>query len=86
MASGADDILIVTGRGKRALEDHFDYNPEFEGSAKYPEMQHLADLGRQARIHFVPGSENPEVSPMRSAWPAITPEAAPFGVLLRGMR
>ncbi len=53
VASGADDILIVTGRGKRALEDHFDYNPEFEGSAKYPEMQHLADLGRQARIHFV---------------------------------
>ena len=27
-ASGADDVLIVTGRGKRALEDHFDQNPD----------------------------------------------------------
>jgi len=53
VASGADDILIITGRGKRALEDHFDQSPEFETSGKYPEMQHLADLVRKARIHFV---------------------------------
>ena len=25
VASGIDDILIITGRGKRAIEDHFDY-------------------------------------------------------------
>ncbi|MDI6715554.1 MAG: sugar phosphate nucleotidyltransferase, partial [Actinomycetota bacterium] len=24
VASGIDDILIITGRGKRAIEDHFD--------------------------------------------------------------
>ena len=28
IASGAEDILIITGRGKRALEDHYDYSPE----------------------------------------------------------
>jgi UTP--glucose-1-phosphate uridylyltransferase len=45
--------LIVTGRGKRALEDHFDLSPEFEVPGKYPEVQHLADLAKKARIHFV---------------------------------
>ena len=29
--SGIDDILIITGRGKRAIEDHFDTAPELEG-------------------------------------------------------
>ena len=53
VASGADDILIVTGRGKRALEDHFDVSPEFEVPGKYPEVQHLSDLVKRARIHFV---------------------------------
>ena len=36
VASGADDILIITGRGKRALEDHFDSSPEFEYPGKVP--------------------------------------------------
>lgn len=30
VAAGADDILIVTGRGKRAIEDHFDRSIELE--------------------------------------------------------
>jgi UTP--glucose-1-phosphate uridylyltransferase len=53
VASGADDILIVTGRGKRALEDHFDSSPELELAGEFPELRGLADLARQARIHFV---------------------------------
>jgi len=53
VAAGADDILIVTGRGKRALEDHFDASPEFDGQPRYPEIQQLADLVGRARIHFV---------------------------------
>ncbi|MGA8711062.1 MAG: UTP--glucose-1-phosphate uridylyltransferase [Thermoplasmata archaeon] len=53
VASGADDILIVTGRGKRALEDHFDLSPEFDSTGRYPELQRLSALTRQARIHFV---------------------------------
>ncbi len=27
IASGIEDILIVSGRGKRAIEDHFDKTP-----------------------------------------------------------
>jgi len=30
VASGIEDIIIVTGRGKRSIEDHFDYSPELE--------------------------------------------------------
>ena len=28
--AGIDDILIITGRSKRAVEDHFDRAPELE--------------------------------------------------------
>ena len=28
--SGIEDILIITGRGKGAMEDYFDYSPEYE--------------------------------------------------------
>ena len=30
VAAGLTDILIITGRGKRAIEDHFDRNFELE--------------------------------------------------------
>ena len=30
VASGIDNIIIVTGRGKHAIEDHFDASPELE--------------------------------------------------------
>lgn len=34
IASGIEDILIVTGRGKRAIEDHFDKSYELEDILK----------------------------------------------------
>jgi UTP--glucose-1-phosphate uridylyltransferase len=30
VAAGVDDVLVVTGRGKRAIEDHFDRSVELE--------------------------------------------------------
>lgn len=30
VASGITDVIFVTGRGKRAIEDHFDFSPELE--------------------------------------------------------
>ena len=30
IASGIEDIIIVTGKGKRAIEDHFDHSFELE--------------------------------------------------------
>jgi UTP--glucose-1-phosphate uridylyltransferase len=53
VASGADDILIITGRGKRSLEDHFDYNPEFDHVRGGAGMRELAELLGKVRIHFV---------------------------------
>ena len=55
--AGIDDILIITGRGKRSLEDHFDRNFELEHqlhekgkSEDLIEIRELADL---ADIHYV---------------------------------
>ncbi|MHB8606381.1 MAG: UTP--glucose-1-phosphate uridylyltransferase GalU [Thermoplasmatota archaeon] len=57
VASGVTDILIITGRGKRAIEDHFDRNYELEqilaakGDTKtLAEVQHIAEM---ADIHYV---------------------------------
>jgi len=30
--SGITDVIFVTGRGKRAIEDHFDFSPELESA------------------------------------------------------
>ena len=32
IASGIEDIIIVTGKGKRAIEDHFDNDFELEAN------------------------------------------------------
>ncbi|MGI0070771.1 MAG: UTP--glucose-1-phosphate uridylyltransferase [Thermoplasmata archaeon] len=79
--SGADDILIITGRGKRALEDHFDLSPEFETSGKYPEMQRLGDLVRRAHIHFVRQRE-PRGLADAIGLARLHTGKEPFGVLL----
>ena len=55
--AGVEDILIVTGRDKRAIEDHFDRNVELElhlerrgDDDALRTIRSLADL---ARIHYV---------------------------------
>ena len=39
--SGIEDILIITGKGKRAIEDHFDAVPELEANLKAKGKQML---------------------------------------------
>ncbi len=55
--SGIDDILIIIGKGKRAIEDHFDRNPHLESylkdkklSEQYHETRRIGDM---ANIHFI---------------------------------
>jgi len=55
--AGIEDILFVTGRDKRAIEDHFDRNVELEmhlerrgDTAALEAVRNLAEL---ARIHYV---------------------------------
>src|SRR5512134_1699350 len=47
VTAGISDILIVTGRGKRAIEDHFDRNFELE---HYLEKDGKHDLLREVRM------------------------------------
>ncbi len=55
--SGITDIIIVIGRGKRAIEEHFDRNLELEiqleKSGKTAKLQSLRDISEMADIHFV---------------------------------
>jgi len=55
--AGLDDILVITSRGKRAIEDHFDRNVELElyleqkgKTDLLKEVQAITDL---AHVHYV---------------------------------
>ncbi|WP_333589730.1 UTP--glucose-1-phosphate uridylyltransferase, partial [Ligilactobacillus acidipiscis] len=41
---GIEDILIVTGKGKQPIENHFDSNPELEANLKEKGKSHLLKL------------------------------------------
>lgn len=54
--SGIEDIIIVTGKGKRAIEDHFDYNLELEQNLIEKEKFELLEKVRQSSnvtIHYI---------------------------------
>ncbi len=57
VAAGIDDILIITGRNKRSLEDHFDRNFELEhqlrSKGKTGDLAEIVELAELADIHFV---------------------------------
>ena len=57
VASGIDDILIITGRGKNAIENHFDYNPDLEvflqQARKTDLIEQVRGIGRGAEIHYI---------------------------------
>lgn len=55
--SGIEDILIISGKGKRSIEDHFDRNYELESriqekedEALYTQLKHIESM---ANIHFI---------------------------------
>ncbi|HLJ24989.1 MAG TPA: UTP--glucose-1-phosphate uridylyltransferase GalU [Candidatus Acidoferrales bacterium] len=54
VASGIDNIIIVTGRGKNAIEDHFDSSPELESFLEEKGKSDLAKLVREIghMVHF----------------------------------
>lgn len=54
--SGIEDIIIVTGKGKRAIEDHFDNNFELEQNLAEKEKFDLLEKVRQSSkvdIHYI---------------------------------
>jgi UTP--glucose-1-phosphate uridylyltransferase len=57
VAAGLTDILIITGRGKRAIEDHFDRNFELEHSLEQSKkldlLAEVQDINELADIHYI---------------------------------
>jgi UTP--glucose-1-phosphate uridylyltransferase len=54
--SGIDDIIIITGRWKRAIEDHFDMSAELEHflekKGKKELVEEMQRISRMAEIHY----------------------------------
>ncbi|MGP4079005.1 UTP--glucose-1-phosphate uridylyltransferase GalU [Pseudalkalibacillus sp. R45] len=55
--SGIEDIIIVTGRGKRAIEDHFDKSYELEETLekkeKYALLEEVQGISNMLNIHYI---------------------------------
>jgi UTP--glucose-1-phosphate uridylyltransferase len=57
VAAGITDVLVVTGRNKSAIEDHFDRAPELESNleakGKDDLLKEVRSLAELADVHFV---------------------------------
>lgn len=56
LASGIEDILIISGHGKRAIEDHFDSAPTLEQELMRKGRQDLLNVLRETtdvNVHYV---------------------------------
>lgn len=57
VASGIESILIVTGRGKRSIEDHFDHSIELEldlaSKGKNELLEQVNRISELADIHYI---------------------------------
>ncbi|MBB6632508.1 UTP--glucose-1-phosphate uridylyltransferase GalU [Cohnella thailandensis] len=57
VASGIEDIIIVTGKGKRAIEDHFDSSFELEQNlltkGKYDLLSEVQKASDLTDIHYI---------------------------------
>jgi UTP--glucose-1-phosphate uridylyltransferase len=54
--AGITDILMITGRGKRSIEDHFDRSPELEhfleSKGKFDELKQARAIAELANIYY----------------------------------
>lgn len=57
VASGIEDIIVVTGRNKRSIEDHFDRSIELEleleRSGKNEMLQMVREISEMANLHYI---------------------------------
>jgi len=55
--AGLTDILIITGRGKRSIENHFDRSFELEyyleTKGKFDELKEVREISEMASIHYI---------------------------------
>lgn len=57
VAAGSEEVLIVTGRGKRAIEDHFDRSVELEDlledAGNFPKLRAVRAVTELAEVFYV---------------------------------
>lgn len=57
VASGIEDIIIISGRNKRSIEDHFDKTYELEEllikKRKWDELEQIQVISNLANIHYI---------------------------------
>ena len=57
VAAGIEDILIITGRNKEIIEDHFDRNPELEANlargGKDKMLADCIDIANLANVSYI---------------------------------
>ncbi|WP_152656817.1 UTP--glucose-1-phosphate uridylyltransferase GalU [Oceanobacillus sp. CFH 90083] len=57
VASGIEDIMIISGRGKRAIEDHFDKSYELEEKLEQKQdlktLEEVRSISKLANIHYI---------------------------------
>jgi UTP--glucose-1-phosphate uridylyltransferase len=55
--SGLTEVLIITGRGKRSIEDHFDRSFELEhfleSKGKFDDLKQVREISDMASIHYI---------------------------------
>src|SRR4051794_12591829 len=55
--SGIEDIIVVTGKGKRAIEDHFDHAYELEHTlyekGKFELLERVRNVSEMVNIHYI---------------------------------
>jgi UTP--glucose-1-phosphate uridylyltransferase len=83
--AGLTDILIVTGRNKRSIEDHFDRSLELESflesKGKFDELKQIRELSDMASIHYIRQGEAAGLGhAVAVAEPHVSGE--PFAVML----
>jgi len=85
VASGIENIIIVTGRGKNAIEDHFDTSPELERFLEDHGKSDRAEMVRQIS-HMVRFSYTRQKEPLGLGHAVLTARDLvgdePFAVLL----
>jgi UTP--glucose-1-phosphate uridylyltransferase len=85
VSAGITDILVITGRGKRTLEDHFDRSFELEyyleEGGKTEELAEMRRIAEMANIHYVRQGEPRGLGHAVSVAAEHVGEA-PFAVLL----
>lgn len=57
VAAGIEEIMIISGRNKRSIEDHFDYTPELEAqlehSGKVEQLEQVRKIAEMVDIQYV---------------------------------